>query len=333
MFNAEYQRRLEFADLPLVHLGGQNFLPPEVCDILPNQPYRGKLTEEHTASMITVAAKPPNVNAGAIVNHGLAELGFRQGAAPLGAFGVSIGTEMAVVPGRILPAPGIKYRQGTPAVDERASWNLRNVKFAIGATLDNWAVLVIKDGNPRDEFSGPGDPGLSFTMKGFADMCSQSGMTVGKKAPFLTAVDLPRKDRTDPIRARAIATIRTTLMNIKPKPTLVLIVLSNGDKHIYSGIKHLCDSHLDVGELFVFLPIINGPFISCQRRYVSTQARYERRKVNSLFLLLDEVFNFGRSIAIFRECCFEGQYEDGRRQVSFFWEAVFHGPNPPQPPS
>ena len=160
---------------------------------------------------------------------------------------------MTVVPGRILPAPGIKYGQGTPAVDDRASWNLRNVRFAIGATLDNWAVLIIKDGNPRDEFSGSGDPELISTMKGFADMCGRSGMTVGKKAPFLTAVDLPRKDRSDPVRARAIAGIRTTLMNIKPKPSLVLIVLSNGDKHIYSGIKHLCDSHLDVGELRFFL--------------------------------------------------------------------------------
>ena len=262
MFHAEYQRRLEFADLPLVNLGGQNFFPPEVCEILPNQPYRGKLTEDHTASMITVAAKPPNVNAGAIVNHGLGELGFRSGAAPLGAFGVSIGTEMTVVPGRILPSPGIRYGEGTPAVDDRASWNLRNVKFAIGAKLDNWAVLVIKDGNPRDEFSGPNDPELISTMKGFADMCGRSGMTIGKKAPFLTAVELPRKDRSDPIRAQAIAGIRTALMNIKSKPSLVLIVLSNGDKHIYSGIKHLCDSHLDVGKLLFFLPKIDGPFIS-----------------------------------------------------------------------
>jgi eukaryotic translation initiation factor 2C len=198
--------------------------------------------------MITVAAKPPNVNANAIVNHGLNELGFRQNAGPLGAFGISVGTEMTVVPGRILPPPGVKYGQGTPAVDDRASWNLRNVRFAKGATLDNWAVLVIKDGNQRDEFSGASDPELIATMRGFADMCKKSGMTVAQKPPAFVAVDLPQKDRSDPIRAHAITTIRNVLTSLKPKPKLIMVALSNGDKHIYSGIKHLCDVYLDVGE-------------------------------------------------------------------------------------
>ena len=101
---AEYNITLKQPDLPLVDVGGQksNLLPPELCEILPNQPYRGKLTDEHTAAMITTAARPPNVNAQSIANQGLDLLGFRSGAAPLGAFGVSIGSEMAVVPGRIL---------------------------------------------------------------------------------------------------------------------------------------------------------------------------------------------------------------------------------------
>ncbi|KAF5384150.1 hypothetical protein D9615_003264 [Tricholomella constricta] len=252
-FKRKYKITLQYPDLPLVDVGGlkTNYLPAEVCEILPNQPYRGKLTDEHTASMILVAAQPPNVNANAIVGRGLDELGFRQGAAPLGAFGISIGSEMAVVPGRILPSPGIKYGQGTPDVDDRASWNLRNVRFARGATLNNWAVLVIKDGNHRDEFAGPGDPELLHTMQGFAQMCRQSGMNVDKKDPVVVACNLPPKDRTDPTRAAAITAIRTTLRSLKAKPTLVMVVLSNGDKHVYSGIKHLCDSHLDLATVCV----------------------------------------------------------------------------------
>ena len=118
--------------------------------------------------MILVAAKPPNVNAEAITNKGLTELGFRQGASSvLNTFGVSIGNEMAVVPGRILSPPGIKYGRGEPRVDERASWNLRDVKFARGGTLDRWAVLLIKDGG-RDEFAGPDDPELITTVRGLA---------------------------------------------------------------------------------------------------------------------------------------------------------------------
>lgn len=251
-FKRKYKITLQQPELLLVDVGGQksNLLPPELCQILPNQPYRGKLTEEHTAAMITTAARPPNINAQSITNQGLDLLGFKRGATPLGAFGVSIGSEMAVVPGRILPPPGIKYNSGTPAVDEKASWNLRNVRFAKGARLSDWAVLLIKDGNSRDEFSGHNDQELLNTVRGFADMCRKSGMEVDRKDPVITMAILPQKDYSDPTRRTAITQIEKTLKSIK-KPTMVLVFLSNGDKHIYSGLKHLCDSYLDLATVCV----------------------------------------------------------------------------------
>jgi eukaryotic translation initiation factor 2C len=198
--------------------------------------------------MITAAARTPNLNAESITRQGLDLLGFRRAAAPLGAFGVSIGSEMTVVPGRILSPPGIKYNAGTPAVDEKASWNLRNVKFAKGGRLSDWAVLLIHDGNPRDEFNGHNDPELISTIRGFADMCRKSGMTVDKQDPTIVVAKLPGKDHSDPTRRAAISQVEKSLKSIKKKPSLVLVILSNGDKHIYSGLKHLCDSYLDLGK-------------------------------------------------------------------------------------
>jgi eukaryotic translation initiation factor 2C len=248
----EYKKKLRYTDLPLVDVGGQksNFLPPELCEILPGQPFRGKLTDDHTAAMITVACKPPNVNAAAIVGQGLTELGFPQRAPPMGAFGISIGTEMAVVPGRILPSPGIKYRSGTPKVDERASWNLRDVKFAIGGKLENWAVLVIQDNNPG-EFRDAHDPELRQVIGGFSAMCRTSGMTIGPTEPVCLAARLPPKNPSDPTRRAAIQAIQNTLKTLKAKPNMVLVILSSGDKHVYSGLKHLCDSQLGVATVCV----------------------------------------------------------------------------------
>ena len=249
----EYNIRLQYPDLPLIDVGGQkqNLLPAEVCTILERQPFRGKLLDEHIASMITVALQPPNVNARAITERGLDELGFRQGPNPLAAFGVSIGTEMAVVPGRILQPPQLQYGQGAPRVDDRASWNLRDVKFTVGGRLEKWAVLLIQDGNPRDEFAGETDPELRHVIQGFMAMCRKSGMNVGRDEPTYAAVQLPRKEPSDPIRKKAIGTIRTRLMGINPKPSMVLVILSSGDKHIYSGLKHLCDVYLDVTTVCV----------------------------------------------------------------------------------
>ncbi|KAI0926490.1 hypothetical protein AcV7_005414 [Taiwanofungus camphoratus] len=252
-FLRKYNIRLQYPDLPLIDVGGKrtNYLPAELCMIIEKQPFRGKLTDEHTAEMIKIACQPPNVNARAITERGLNELGFREGSDPLGAFGVSIGTEMAVVPGRILPSPAVRYGQGAPRVDERASWNLRGVKFAVGGKLEKWAVLLIKDGNPRDEFSGTADPELRNVVRGFTDMCRTSGMQVSRDEPMYAEVSLPRKNPQDPIRKQAIAAIRTALMSIKSKPTMVLVILSNGDRHVYSGLKHLCDVYLDVATVCV----------------------------------------------------------------------------------
>lgn len=250
---SEYNIKLNFPQLPLIDVGGQkqNFLPAEVCEILEKQPFKGKLLDSHTAEMVRVACQPANINAQAIVGRGLFELGFSQdNVSPLNAFGVSVGKEMAVVPGRVLPSPRIRYAVGAPEVDERASWNLRNVKFAVGGRLSNWGVLVLQDGN-QDEFSGPTDPVLRSIIQGFSKMCTVSGMTVESKPPTIAVAQLPPKDRDDPLRKKAVQKIREALMTIKPKPSLVMVMLSSSDKHIYSGLKHLCDVYLDLATVCV----------------------------------------------------------------------------------
>lgn len=200
--------------------------------------------------MITFAAKPPNINAEFIEGPGLSELGFRSTAAPLGEFGVSIGTEMALVPGRILRAPGIVYGQGAPKVDnERASWNLRNVKFKKGGFLRNWVVMVIQDGGHND-FTRPDDPLLVSTLNGFMAMCRASGMQVDPKLPQIVPARLPPKRREDPTRKEAMKVLETAIKSVRPKPVLVLVLLSNGDKLVYSRIKYLFDVLLDVGKFF-----------------------------------------------------------------------------------
>lgn len=224
-------------------------MPAELCDILPNQPFRGKLTDEHTAEMIKYAAKPPNINAIAITTRGLDELGFRPNASPqMNAFGISVGNQMAVVPARILPSPRLQYGTGSPSVDERASWNLRDVRFTKGARLENWAVLVIRDGNDSVEFSNPKDQEFVAVYRGFSQMCAKSGMFVDKVDPQIAAVRLPPKNHDDPTRNAAISAITQALKSLAKKPNIILVLLSNGDKHIYSGLKYVCDTVLDVGE-------------------------------------------------------------------------------------
>ncbi len=168
---------MRYPELPLIDIGGQkqNLLPAELCIILENQPFRGRVPDELTSGMVTVACQHPNANGDVIVTRGLPELGLSQSPPPANAFGITVGSKMAIVPGRILPPPVVHYSGGSPpAVDDKASWNLRGVRFAVGARLERWAVLLIKDGILRDGFDGPAEPALNQMWRGFADMCEES---------------------------------------------------------------------------------------------------------------------------------------------------------------
>ncbi|KAI0341734.1 argonaute-like protein [Trametopsis cervina] len=255
-FAEEHGITLRYPHLPLVDVTGQSskhktLLPTEVCIILPKQPFHGNFLEEHTAEMIQVASRSPNINATAITERGIRELGYFDEQDLLTTFGVNIGKDMAVVPGRILPPPIIRYGRGAPRVDEHAGWNLHDVRFAVGGKLDNWAVLLIKDGNDRAEFQGPKDPALRETMDKFIDVCAKSGISVLRNPANVVEAQLPRKSREHPLRTDAINAIRAAMISIKRKPSLYLVILSNGDRHVYSGLKHLADSFLDVATVCV----------------------------------------------------------------------------------
>ena len=200
--------------------------------------------------MILHACQPPNVNARNIINTGLPSLGFSgDGEVPLPGFGIKINHQMAVVPGRILGSPRVMYSQRAQDVDDRASWNLRGVRFSRGATLENWAVLVIQD-NGRFDFSGVNDPEMRNIIKGFATMCRTSGMTVRGEPKYIVA-NLPARTQDDPTRKSAVNAIRSSITSLTPKVNLIMVLLSSGDKHVFAGIKHLCDVFLDVHTVCV----------------------------------------------------------------------------------
>lgn len=230
--------------------GKANLLPPEVCEILPNQPFRGKLLDEHTSEMIKVACRFPNVNANAIVNRGIHELGFVGQNDTLNAFGTAVGNELAVVPGRILPLPTIKYSRGNTNIDERASWNLRDVRFATPGKFAEWAALLIQDGG-RDEFEGENDQALDKILLDFSKMCSKSGVDFPRKKPQVYSVQLARKTKEDLVRQASIDKIREVFQRMRPKPDFLLVILSNGDRHIYSGLKHQADVYADMTTICV----------------------------------------------------------------------------------
>lgn len=60
-FQEKYNIQLEESTTYVVNCGTDDkptWIPPELCTVMPGQPYRGKLSEEQTAAMILIAARP-----------------------------------------------------------------------------------------------------------------------------------------------------------------------------------------------------------------------------------------------------------------------------------
>ncbi|KAH7884145.1 Piwi domain-containing protein [Phlebopus sp. FC_14] len=250
-FKRKYNITLRYPNLPVADLSGSNtnYVPAELCEIEPGQPFRGKLNEKETAQMIRYACNPPVDNAHAIVDDGLPILGLTPQTAPqtLRNFGITTSTHMAVIPGRELPPPRLSYAAGKPPNVSNGSWNILDVKFHVGAAIRTWWVLVVNDG--QRVFSGPDDARLTEIWRGFGEKCRTSGMKLDT-TPVIMPVNLPPPER-DSSRRNALDQIRQTIRSrsANGKPTFILVLLSKRDNFIYPGIKRICDVELGIHTL------------------------------------------------------------------------------------
>lgn len=187
--------------------------------------------------MIKVACNRPKENAEAIVNIGFPSLGLspppQQQKSPLESFGISIDPEMAVIPARELPAPGLSYKSGT-ARAANGSWNILEVKFHRGAIVPSWCVLVVRDGS--NTFDGPNDPRLLGLIDGFSNKLRRSGMQIPKERPPIKAIKLFPAHQEDEVRSRSVNHIRDTL-STAGRPGFILVLLENRDNAIYPALK------------------------------------------------------------------------------------------------
>jgi eukaryotic translation initiation factor 2C len=239
--SVEYKKELKYAaDLSVVDLGSGKrkiWMPAELCDIEPGNPYRVKLSDRETAQMIRYACNSPSDNAKSIVGPGFSTLGLAPPAAPANGFGIEIDTSMSVVPGRELNQPRLTYRVGNPKV-HNGSWNILDVKFHRAVTVSSWWILVVQD--RRKSLTGGEDPRLKEIVRGFREKLKNSGITMPDGTPrVLPLTEFPHPNR-DPRGEQALDNIRRIIaeaVKTVPKPSFILVLLGNRDHFVYPGIK------------------------------------------------------------------------------------------------
>ncbi|KAI9734342.1 MAG: hypothetical protein M1834_002448 [Cirrosporium novae-zelandiae] len=232
-----------FQFIPVVNVRDRkdpSYVPMEYCEIVPGQPSKGKLDPKQTAAMIAFAVRPPVANAQSIVTKGPSVLGL----STLEKLGISVVPRLIAVPGRVLSAPAIRYKNKVTMVPRDASWNMRQIQFTAGARVPAWAWINFEKNNVAKQWTGR--DGTQVTLDEFRGVLNASGL------------DCPRWVMGDtytlPKPTSRIETPRDTEENLQFidgifggfatsqfRPRLILVILADNQAAAYKRIKYLGD--------------------------------------------------------------------------------------------
>ena len=229
-FQKKYNVTLEAPEAWLLNCGSRQnpvWIPPELCEVIPGQAFRGALNEYQTKQMIKVAARPPGENARRIANGADKVLEFQGNKPSLATFGVRVDSKMILVKGRILEAPPLTLG-GTkePVHPTGASWNMRDKTCAKAVKVVNWSYLRL--GVARFN---------STNLKTFREALKACGL--GEEDPVKPQGFHARLPNSVDACDSEILKIFTDMSRAKVK--IVLVVLPSNNKLLYARVKYCGD--------------------------------------------------------------------------------------------
>lgn len=232
---------------PVVNVGNKDnpsYLPVEVCVIVLGQSSQAKLDPKQTANMISVAVRPPHINAKSIAEDSSGTIGLSpQVNILMRQYGMTIAPKMITVPGRVLNHPQVKYRNNQAPFMFPASWNQQDrnrqfVKFNTAGTMGSWGAMMIAMGKLRYAFASSAQ--LNDTVTGFQQVLIALGIT----APAPRESQIVRIDGPDDSELEAALTA-------SKQPSLLLIILPEKQAPLYNRIKHIGDTKAGVHTICV----------------------------------------------------------------------------------
>lgn len=134
---------------------------------------------------------------------------------------MSIESGLITVPGRVLAAPNVQYRQGKTASPHSGSWNMQRFQFTKAMRLPKWSWLEISDGHKTD---------MTASLRAFQAELTNCGLVVPTPMPGRT-VRTTELENIFSILDRASADV----------PRLLLVFLPREDTAIYNQVKYLGD--------------------------------------------------------------------------------------------
>ncbi|CAB4387407.1 unnamed protein product [Rhizophagus irregularis] len=243
-FAKKYGMRLAFGSLPCIKVS-KNCFPLEVCEILPDQPFKGDITDNGRADMIKFTCVKPRERFQSIRDaiHNVFRYGQDEN---LRSINMGVDTEMIVVEGRVLPPVSISFNKDRGQQNQKVDtgrWNFVSQVIQDGKKLTNWSILAL---------SGDHQNAIAQFGRQLTETLNKKGMNIVNQPAvviFNQHGDIKRGLTQAAERAR---------MN-KDEPVQLVLVVMRERSRLYSDIKRIAETELSIRTQCVLNKNIRKP--------------------------------------------------------------------------
>ncbi|XP_052183641.1 protein argonaute 1 [Diospyros lotus] len=239
-FHETYGFAIQHMQWPCLQVGNQqrpNYLPMEVCKIVPGQRYSKRLNERQITALLKVTCQRPHEREYDILqtvhHNAYADDPYAK------EFGIKISERLASVEARVLPAPWLKYHdtgREKNCLPQVGQWNMMNKKMVNGGTVNNW-ICINFSRNVQDSVA------RSFCSE-LAQMCVISGM-VFHREPVLPPISA-RPDQVERVLKARFHDAMTKLHPQGKELDLLIVILPDNNGTLYGDVKRICETDLGI---------------------------------------------------------------------------------------
>ncbi|XP_050530868.1 protein argonaute-2-like isoform X2 [Daktulosphaira vitifoliae] len=222
-----------YPNLPCLHVGNvakQNAVPIELCTIQKGQISSKKLTENQTANLVKIAARPPSERRCSIENS-IKEINYNHDLV-LKEFGIEVQQCFASIPARVLDQPSLIYCAQKEVKPRLGVWKAD--KFLQAIKLSKWVVLNL-------------DPRINLSMiKNFEKDLIKEGRDLNVIISPMNPVQnspIQRNWRMSDIQNEVLNFFNKQKNNIE----LIVVIIPDSPPGVYAIVKQ--SSELQVGIL------------------------------------------------------------------------------------
>lgn len=237
-FTRKYNLNLRYPNLPMIMVtkkirGEPIYFPMEILVVIEHQRYATKLDENQTANMIKFAVAPPAKRLEAI-QQGKSWLNWSNDNY-MKNYGLRIDPNMITTQARVLPSPGVKFKNKTEEPGTKGRWDLRGKSFITPnpVELKSWGIGFFSG---RTVFNPQALE--KFAMDFIKQYRGHGGSVANGKPHMMPLPNDPGNAVNDLYQATGNA--------FKQKPQLLIFLVQNRNSQHYLRIKKSCDCRFGI---------------------------------------------------------------------------------------